>query len=112
MLIIFIVSNVKHIREQIKQKNGYKPFLATNADSVGAITDFDTFPYPRFFRGQALSYEPIVLEREAGWRVRKDWCYTPFGRKISGETPLPAVQFQVPNGTIIPPGATFNIGYR
>ena len=104
--------NVKHIREQIAQKKGYKPFLATNKDSVGAVTDFDTFPYPRFYRGKALSYEPIVLEREAGWRIRKDWCYFPMGKKISSVNPIPGIVFQVPNGTIVPPGATCNIGYR
>jgi len=29
-------------------------------------TDINEFPYPRFYRGQALNPKPIVWEREAG----------------------------------------------
>ena len=104
--------NVKHIREQIAKKRGYIPFLATNKDSVGAITDFDTFPYPRFFRGQALSSQPTVLEREAGWRIRNDCCYNPQVNSVSVGNPIPSIVFQMPNSTIVPPGATCNIGFR
>lgn len=104
--------NVSNIQSQIRLKQGYKPFLATQKDSVGAVTDFDTFPYPRFFRGEVLSSEPIVIEREAGWRIRTDWCYNPSVKNVSVEAPNPQLRFQLPDNTIVPPGATCNVGYR
>ena len=104
--------NVNHIQAQIKSKQNYKPFLATTKDSVGAITDYDVFPYTRYFRGQILSTEPIVAEREAGWRIRRDWCYNPMVKNVSVGNPIANISFQMPDSTIIPPGATCNVGYR
>jgi hypothetical protein len=41
----------------------------TYAQPTKVITDMDVFPYNRFFRGNPSSTEPVVFEREAGWRV-------------------------------------------
>ena len=68
-------SNVKNIREQIERKKGYNPYHATVTQSVQVLTDYDTFPYPRYYRGVPDSTVPIVAEREAGWRPRHDSCY-------------------------------------
>lgn len=68
-------SNVHGIYDKITLKKGYKPHLATVNDSRNVITDYDTFPYPRWYRGIPDSTQPIVAEREAGWRPRHDSCY-------------------------------------
>ena len=67
--------NVNSVREQIKRKQGSRPFLPTVKDVAQTITDYDTFPYPRWYRGVPEASDPIVAEREAGWRTRHDSCY-------------------------------------
>ena len=67
--------NINNVREQIKRKKQSKPYYATTRQSSAVITDYDTFPYPRYFRGIPQSYSPIVAEREAGWRPRHDDAY-------------------------------------
>lgn len=69
--------NLHNIQEQIKRKKMSCPFFATTEDSKSVITDYDTFPYPRYFRGDPKSSFPIVAEREAGWRPRHDNSYYP-----------------------------------
>jgi len=55
--------NVNTIRDQIEAKIQSRPFFASqNAVSL-TVTDFDAFPYPRFYRGIYQSSEPVVLER-------------------------------------------------
>ena len=68
-------NNVENIRSQINQKNQSSPFFATSTDVVHTITDYDTFPYPRYYRGVVGVSQPIIAEREAGWRKRHDSCY-------------------------------------
>ncbi len=67
--------NVKNIRNQIEQKKQSKPYYATEKVGSSVLTDYDSFPYERWFRGDYKSSEPIVAEREAGWRSRHDFCY-------------------------------------
>jgi len=67
--------NIENIRSQIRQKNSTTPFFATSSNVLQTITDHDTFPYPRYYRGIAGLSEPIIAEREAGWRQRNDTCY-------------------------------------
>ena len=67
--------NVTNVRAQIAKKKGCSPYLATVGHSTQVLTDYDTFPYPRYFRGVPESSRPIVAEREAGWRPRHDNCY-------------------------------------
>ena len=61
-------NNVKNIQEQIEAKKSSLPYYATNSDVTSTITDHDTFPYPRYFRGIPASNIPIIAEREAGFR--------------------------------------------
>jgi len=50
--------NVNTIRDQIEAKIQSSPFFASqNAVSL-TVTDFDTFPYPRFYRGIYQSTMP------------------------------------------------------
>ena len=67
--------NVGNIRSQINRKKASGPYYATSSQATQVVTDYDTFPYPRYFRGIPESHRPIVAEREAGWRMRQDACY-------------------------------------
>lgn len=67
--------NISNVRDQISRKKGSGPYYATMEQTTNVLTDYDTFPYPRWFRGVPDSSRPIVAEREAGWRVRHDNCY-------------------------------------
>jgi hypothetical protein len=67
--------NLSNVRQMIEAKTNYLPYYATESTIKGVITDYDTFPYPRFFRGVYNSSTPIIAEREAGFRQRYDTCY-------------------------------------
>jgi hypothetical protein len=68
-------SNTSEISQQIRRKKESTPYFATTKEAVSVITDYDTFPYPRYFKGEYDNYLPIVAEREAGWRPRHDDAY-------------------------------------
>ena len=68
-------NNVQNVRKQIACKQGYLPFFGTIDNAEAEITDFDHFPYTRFYRGVYNSSDPVVIEREAGWRPRQNQCY-------------------------------------
>ena len=68
-------TNVNNVRKQILRKQSSTPYFSTEQNGAGVLTDFDSFPYQRFYRGVPESDKPIVLEREAGWRPRHDNCY-------------------------------------
>lgn len=69
------LQNVKNIRSQILRKQESKPYFATlNTGSI-VLTDYDHFPYERYFRGIPNSDRPVVAEREAGWRPIYNLCY-------------------------------------
>jgi hypothetical protein len=69
------LSNVDHIQREILKKKGYKPYFADENTGSIVLTDYDNFPYKRWFRGIPDSFEPIVAEREAGWRPIQTECY-------------------------------------
>jgi hypothetical protein len=58
--------NISNVKEQISKKKQDKPYIATSEQQV--LTDYDIFPYTRFYRGVPTSSEPIIADREAGWR--------------------------------------------
>ena len=93
-------NNVANIRAQIAAKNGTQPYRATVAQTYGTLTDYDVFPYPRWWRGIPQYAYPIVAEREAGWRPRHDSCYQAFS--IPETTYSPRVCFQAPCSTVYP----------
>jgi len=80
---------IDNIRAQIKLKKGNMPYHATAASARGVTTDYDTFPYPRWYRGVPQSHQPIVAEREAGWRARRDACYSVQQPPTRGDDPYP-----------------------
>ena len=68
--------NVQNVRYQINNKKGYNVYYSTDQTNKNVITDYDTFPYSRWFRGEYNSEIPIIAEREAGWRPRNEDCYS------------------------------------
>ncbi len=72
-----VKDNVNIVRSQIQQKIKSSPFFASNKAVNMSITDRDSFPYNRYYRGVADISEPVIMEREAGWRQRHDGCYEP-----------------------------------
>lgn len=94
-------TNVMNINTQINKKKGFEPYYATIEHSVQVLTDYDVFPYPRWYRGIPTSSEPIVAEREAGWRIRHDDYYHPV---CEPETPIPYPNhcFQGPCSLVLP----------
>lgn len=58
--------NIGNVKYQISKKKEDKPYIATSEQQV--LTDYDIFPYTRFYRGVPTSSEPIFADREAGWR--------------------------------------------
>jgi hypothetical protein len=70
------IDNINAVRYQIAQKINYnKPFYAYGEAVEAVITDMDHFPYKRFFRGVYHEDRPVIFEREAGYRPRRDCCY-------------------------------------
>lgn len=68
-------SDLYSIKNQIIEKQKDNPRFSTLNDAEKTITDFDHFPYTRFYRGVPNSPNPIVIEREAGWRPQRNECY-------------------------------------
>lgn len=95
--------NVDNVRAQINRKNLSVPYHATTKQAAGVLTDYDTFPYPRWFRGVYYSPQPIVAEREAGWRPRHDNCYRisePYG--IQSQVAYPNHCYEAACSTVYP----------
>jgi hypothetical protein len=88
---------MNEVQQLIKLKNQDRPYQSSGPK---VITDMDTFPYPRFYRGRYESEIPVILEREAGWRKRCDnnYVYTP--ERV--ELPYPNHCFQSAVTTVYP----------
>ena len=94
-------SNIDFVRSQIERKNNLStPAYPTYCSVSHAVTDMDHFPYQRFYRGEITSSEPIVMEREAGFREIKNYAYNPNILLQPG--PKPEICFQPPCSTIYP----------
>ena len=95
-----ITTNVDNVRKQISSMQKSTPFIATVQNAKSVVTDYDSFPYRRWYRGVATSTNPVIAEREAGFRTRHDQCYQPDIPVIN--TPNPGICFQVGCNTIFP----------
>jgi len=67
--------NVVNVREMIALKKNSHPYYATSLSTTNALTDMDHFPYSRFYRGVVGFDQPVLIEREAGWRPVDNRCY-------------------------------------
>lgn len=100
-------NNDEYIREQIALKNSSVPYQATSCMSKQVITDHDSFPYQRWYRGDPRSTKPIIADRQAGWRERHDRCYQfnpPKGAytTVKGEANYPNHCWQGASNVITP----------
>lgn len=73
--------NQRNIQTQIARKKSWQPYWADVATTSAVLTDFDSFPYTRWWRGAPGLSDPVVIDREAGWRPRQDACYQYGGCK-------------------------------
>lgn len=64
------------IAQQILMKQQQsRPYYATRAMSESILTPYDHFPYKYFYRGDPYAPNPVVMEREAGYRPLNNECY-------------------------------------
>jgi len=100
---LITIQNIDNVREMIRQKECMdKPFWATSQTVTSVITDYDHFPYKRWFRGRYYCDKPIVAEREAGYRKRHDGCYSINKCCSSINDDPPQVCFQAPCSIVYP----------
>lgn len=99
-------NNVESVREQIMKKKSYNPYHTTVNIPSNVLTDYDNFPYQRYWRGVPNSYDPVVAEREAGYRPRHDACYKTS--EPMQEVPKPNLCFQSACSTIYPCNSEYN----
>lgn len=101
--------SIDSIQYQIMKKSSPEPFFATNRSVVNSITDMDHHPYTRWFRGVYYYPDPIVFEREAGWRPMHNSCYEviqPVEREERNN-----LCFEAPCSTVFPCHAKIDTRY-
>lgn len=92
--------SIESVRHEIAKKISSRPYFA-NGDTVdNVVTDMDHHPYTRWYRGVYYYPDPIVMEREAGWRSRRDLCYEVIAPQVKSDDPHHC--FEVPCSTILP----------
>lgn len=67
--------NVNTVRAEIHKKNSSDPYFANSQTVAPVVTDFDHHPYTRWYRNVYYYPNPIVIEREAGYRPIENTCY-------------------------------------
>lgn len=67
--------NIEFIKKSIEKKISDNPYFANKNSAMKIVTDMDHHPYHRWYRGVYYFPEPIVMEREAGWRKIQNDCY-------------------------------------
>ena len=101
------MNNIKNIHNLIKQKESCRPFYGTVQEAGSITTDYDHFPYTRWYRGVPEITMPIIAEREAGFRtIENNCCYFP---KKHIEMVRPTYCYQAPCSTTFPCYTTKNI---
>jgi len=92
--------SISSVRESIAKKIGQNPYMANNKTVINTVTDMDHHPYNRWYRGVYYYPDPIIMEREAGWRPQRENCYN---LNIPPEpTEDPNYCYQTPCSTIHP----------
>ena len=96
-------TNISFVRNQIHLKKGHDPYFGTINQADAIVTDMDHFPYTRFYRGVYDSSQPVVFEREAGWRPQRDSCYSVNKCNQSNQSnPYPNHCFESACSTVYP----------
>ena len=60
--------NQKIIQEQMFLKNLNVPYTVSNNIIKNVKTEYNTFPYRKWYKGKYTSHQPIVDKREAGFK--------------------------------------------
>lgn len=99
--------NIDNLQAQINVKKSCQPYFSTKQTNTNVLTDYDTFPYTRYYRGIAESTVPIIAEREAGWRPRNEDCYDSYyvraeKQKKHHDIVMPRNYFQPACSTVYP----------
>ena len=94
-------NNINTVQKLIELKKKSQPYYTSTDDASNIMTDYDNFPYTRWFRGVYNSSVPIVAEREAGWRIRNDSCYE-YKPEKPKENVYPNNCFEYPCSTVFP----------
>jgi hypothetical protein len=68
--------NNKILRYHISMKNSDVPYYPDPDLMKDTLTDYDHFPYTRWFRGKYYYPNPVVAERDAGFRGINNNCYS------------------------------------
>lgn len=100
--------SIETIKKQIALKQS-QPYFATQSTISNIITDMDHFPYTRWFRGVSYYPDPIVMEREVGWRPLHNDCYNVI-RPVENETE-PNTCFEAACSTVFPCKTTYSGSY-
>lgn len=74
----------------------------TGAEALRSMTEYDSFPYRRWFRGEPRSPLPVVHPRIAGWYPRQDAAYDPRVRAWNEYDQYPRHCFQAACTTRLP----------
>ena len=93
------MSNAEHIHKLKQMKNNTNPYYPTQQSIRSIVTDFDHFPYQRFYRGVYENERPVILDREAGYRMQENSCYR---EKIVTKTEYPNHCFEGPASVVYP----------
>ena len=92
--------NVETVQDLIKQKNNGLPFTVSNQATADIKTDIDSWPYNRYYRGIPSFSNPVIMEREAGFRQLDNNCYKPI--TVLKPRIEPDITFTPPCTTILP----------
>lgn len=88
------------MNREIQNKIQYGlPYYATNKTVKNFVTDMDDFPYNRFYRGAYYLDSPVIMERQAGYRLIQNECYK---NKISYKPEYPKHCFEAACSTVYP----------
>lgn len=93
-------NNIENVRKMIARKQSSTPFYGTWQGAASVTTDMDHHPYSRFYRGDYRSHLPIIMEREAGWRIVNNECYS--GAPKGVPLPPPEHCFQNACSVVLP----------
>lgn len=69
-------NSIETIRNQIMKKTSDRPYFSNGKIVTNVVTDMDHQPYSRWFRGVYYYPDPVIMEREAGFRQIEDQCYS------------------------------------
>jgi hypothetical protein len=91
--------NRQHIENAKYLKNNSNVYYANQKDVRQVFTDYDHFPYQRFYRGVHKSPYPVIMEREAGYRQQNPSCYR---EKLIVKSEYPKHCFEGPASVVYP----------